>query len=124
MRQARPRVRSGAQSPLESISRLRVVAEGIPEPRLQVPFFAAAGLIGFTDMAWDDFAVIGECDGMIKYDTGDALIREKLREDRLRALGYVVVRWTWREIMDSPGLVAARIRRAMAVGRGRGSPIA
>ena len=40
---------------------------------------------------------------------------EIIPEDRLRALGYVVVRWTWRELMENPAAVAARIVRARAL---------
>ena len=48
----------------------------------------------------------------MKYGSADDLVAEKTREDRLRALGLIVVRWTWDEIRTSPALVAERIRRA------------
>ncbi len=105
-------VRPGAQSPFESLSRVRLVGHGLPEPRLQVPFHDRAGLIGYADMAWDQWRVIGECDGLAKYADRDDLIREKLREDRLRALGFAVVRWTWRELMSDSAAVASRVLSA------------
>ena len=112
VRRALPLVRAGAQSPLESLSRLRLVREGLPEPELQVRFDDDQGLIGYVDMWWPHLGVIGEADGLSKYQTRDDLLREKAREDRLRALGLVVVRWTWREIMSDPSAIAARVRRA------------
>lgn len=114
-----PLVRCGAQTPLESLSRLRLVECALPEPELQVAFYDESGLIGYADMFWPELGVIGEADGQGKYQSREDLIKEKAREDRLRALGYIVVRWTWNEIMTNPQAVAARIRRASMVARRR-----
>lgn len=104
--------RRGAQTPLESLSRLALVKEGLPEPELQARFDDGSGLIGYVDMYWPQLGVIGEADGQIKYDSRDDLVREKVREDRLRALGLRVVRWMWSDIKDRPADVARRIREA------------
>ena len=53
---------------------------------------AAAGLLGITDFAWREHGLLGEFDGKVKYqplspageDPGDAVFREKQREDQLR----------------------------------------
>jgi hypothetical protein len=77
---------------------------GFPKPELQRSFSDARGRIGYVDFAWPDFRIIGEADGDAKYL--DAALRgrrtaervvldEKIREDRLRALGWTVVRWRW-----------------------------
>ena len=105
--------RSGAQSPLETLSRLRLIRCGLPEPLLQVPIHDSQGLIGVVDMLWDEWRVIGEADGAVKYATRDDVIAEKNREDRLRRAGYAVARWTWPEIMRDPGMVAGRIEAAV-----------
>ena len=57
-----------------------------------------------------------EFDGKVKYDTGDpsVLWAEKRREDRLRELGYIVIRVTWADL-DRPQQLFARIRAAMAI---------
>jgi hypothetical protein len=107
-----PLVRSGAQTPLESISRLRLVNAGLPEPMLQYPLYDREGLIGYADMGWPELGVIGECDGLMKYQSGEVLIQEKRREDRIRALGFIVVRWTWDDIIRYSQEVAAQIWRA------------
>lgn len=112
VRQALTLARAGAQTPLESISRLRLADAGLPEPELQVPHFDEDGLIGFADMTWRTWRVIGEADGAVKYETRDDLLAEKRREDRLRRQGFVVVRWTWDEIWRTPRQVASRIQRA------------
>lgn len=114
VRQAATRARHGAQTPLETFSRLRFVASGIPEPSLQFAVYDEQGLVGYADMAWPDLKIIGEADGLLKYQDREDVIAEKAREDRMRALGWIVVRWTWAEIMNTPHVVIARIRRAMA----------
>jgi len=119
VRSVLPLVRTGAQSPLESLSRFQLLAAGLSEPELQFAIYDESGLVGFADMAWPELRVIGEADGMAKYTQREDLIGEKLREDRMRALGWVVVRWTWREILTTPELVVARIRRAATLARTR-----
>lgn len=56
-----------------------------------------------------------EFDGKVKYTSGDpdTLIAEKRREDRLRALGWIVVRIEWADL-DNPARLFAKIRRALA----------
>lgn len=104
--------RDGAQSPLESISRFHFIAGGLPEALLQVPFYDDEGLIGYADFTWNGLKVIGEADGLGKYASREDLIAEKRREDRLRALGWIVVRWTWEEMFRNPRAVVERIWRA------------
>lgn len=66
-----------------------------------------------------DFLVAGtkvvvEFDGKVKFASGDpeVLWAEKRREDRLRRLGYIVVRITWADL-ERPGAVAAKVRSAL-----------
>lgn len=66
-----------------------------------------------------------EFDGLVKYagSGADALIAEKRREDRLRDLGYEVVRVTWADLAH-PAELVARIRRAIDRSCERRAPIA
>lgn len=75
-----------------------------------------------TFVARVDFLVKGtnvilEFDGRVKYAdaTGRALWDEKRREDKLRALGYVVVRVIWADLADPIALVT-KIREAQVRG--------
>jgi hypothetical protein len=106
------RARPGAQTVLETFSRLALMERGLPEPVLQQPFHDEAGLIGYVDMWWPSLRVIGEADGAVKYSSRADLVKEKVREDRLRATGDAVVRWTFEQIESDPDAVAARIWRA------------
>jgi hypothetical protein len=107
----------------ESRSRIAIAAAGLPPPVLQLEIRAARGrLVGYTDFGWPAYRTVGEFDGQIKYgrllrpgqEPGDAVFAEKVREDRIRASGLTVVRWTWSEIPRFEA-VAERLRRAFEV---------
>lgn len=94
--------RSG--SPGESLSRVRMFEAGLPVPELQAAFSDRMGKVGVVDFWWPEFNLIGEFDGVSKYvreeftggrDIAEVIVAEKVREDRLRALGPAVVRWGW-----------------------------
>jgi hypothetical protein len=86
---------------------------GAPSPILQQRFDDEGGLIGFVDFWWPTQKVVGEFDGRGKYlrdeftrgkTTAEVVLDEKRREDRLRGLGFRVVRWGWSEAQSLPAL--------------------
>lgn len=102
------RVRSAARS------RVAFALGGLPTPVLQAVILLRDGGRARVDFLWAQWRVIGEADGRLKIQRPEDLWQEKLREDRLRELGYEVVRWTWDEIVNHPEVVVARILRAAA----------
>ncbi len=113
----------------ESRSRVMFAATRLPAMTLQYPIRDARGkFVARVDFAIPHMRVAGEFDGKVKYgrllqpgeSAGDAVFREKRREDAVRDLGWQMVRWTWDEI-ESPHLVTDRweraIRRATQVAR-------
>ncbi len=118
---------AGAESVGESYSRIVLHRVGLPVPRLQFPVRDRSGItVARADFGWEQQRTLGEFDGKIKYGrllppnelAGDAVFREKVREDLLRDLGWEVVRWTWDDL-DRPAIVAERLRRAFARGARR-----
>jgi len=108
--------RSGSAG--ESLSRVRMWEAGLPTPELQVPFDDSAGRIGVVDFWWPDHQLIGEFDGVSKYvrdeftggrDPAAVVMAEKVREDRLRALGPAVARWGW-SVAWAPYMLQAQLR--------------
>lgn len=101
-------------------SRLRVLMHnhGLPAPDLQAEFSDADGLIGRVDFFFTDYGTVVEFDGRAKYGEGtaDVLVREKFREDRLRALGFQVVRADW-TAFNRPHHLVAGIRQAFTRAR-------
>lgn len=108
-----------AESPGESRCRVLFKAQNLPMPELQVPILDGAGvLVGRVDFLFREQRIIVEFDGQMKYGLGpgapvDDLFAEKVREDKLRELGYEIVRITWADLAD-PVRTAARIRAAFA----------
>jgi hypothetical protein len=111
-----------AESVGESRARYLCFARGLPKPELQYAVHDARGaLVGITDMAWPGHGLLGEFDGKVKYgrllrpgeSPGDAVFREKRREDALReATGFAVVRIVWADLYDGHR-TAQRILRLM-----------
>jgi len=103
------RVGTGCASPAEALSLLLMLDEGFVRPEQQVEFTDDVGIM-VVDCWWPEIGLVGECDGLTKYlrhDRGDglaassAVVAEKRREDRLRALGLRVVRWTTETLRDA-----------------------
>ena len=103
-----------AESVLESVSRVRIHEASLPTPDLNV-WLGRDWPTDRADFVWTAQRVIGEADGKVKYDPDSSELRtlwaEKRREDRLRDLGFEVVRWTWAEL-DRPEMFRAKIVRA------------
>jgi hypothetical protein len=109
-----------AESPGET--RTRLILASIPGTPEVVPQFevrdAGGGLVGRADFRVGA-KVLVEFDGRAKYGMDgrrreEDLWAEKLREDRLRALGYVVVRLVWADL-DRPQLVIDRVLMALRI---------
>jgi len=81
----------------------------------QVSIHEADGrFVARVDFLVEGTRVVLEFDGKVKFSAGDpqVLWDEKRREDRLRRLGYAVVRLTWADL-ERPGAVAAVVRSAL-----------
>ncbi|KUG51620.1 hypothetical protein AVL62_09940 [Serinicoccus chungangensis] len=103
----------------ETRARWIMLEAGLPAPELQAMICDEHGeLVGFVDFMLREAWTVVEFDGALKYGSSRDLMAEKWREDRLRALGYEVVRITWDELAH-PERVVAKIRAAMARGLAR-----
>ena len=106
---------SDARSESVGESRLRVLLSnhGLPAPVLQYEFHDANGFVARVDFYFPEFHTVVEFDGRAKYGDASAevLVREKIREDRLRALGLQVVRSDWTDL-NRPDRLLAGIRQA------------
>lgn len=101
-------------------TRLRLLIRdlGLPLPELQWGVFHPNGrLAGRVDMAWPEFGLLLEFDGLVKYrkylrpgeSVEDAVLREKAREDLLRELtGFRMIRVVWKDL-DQPVAIGRRI---------------
>ncbi|KUG57454.1 hypothetical protein AVL62_13605 [Serinicoccus chungangensis] len=108
-----------SESAGESRTRWLLLTLGLPLPEQQAQIVDRDGsFVARVDFLYRDRGVVVEFDGMLKYDDPGALRQEKLREDRLRELGYEVVRLTWADLAD-PRVVQQRLTAAFARARAR-----
>jgi hypothetical protein len=63
-----------------------------------------------VDFLWRDQRLVVEVDGWESHRTRSAFEDDRAREARLKLLGYTVIRFTWRQLTDDPGGVAATVR--------------
>ncbi len=104
------RVDSRSMSGIETLVRLMVVDAGIAVD-IQVTFDG----IGDVDLVLDDRVVI-EVDGRAHHRNNQ--LRDYARDAALAALGYVVLRFDYAQVMYQPARVMAAIRGALAATRG------
>jgi hypothetical protein len=99
------------ESPLESLSTVRIAQLGF-DPAIQQVAFVVDGERFRADFYWPEFGVIGEADGRAKYALDPAsLWREKHREDALRSVTTGFARWTWDDAWTG-GPLARKLERA------------
>lgn len=102
-------------SPGESLSRAYMFLEGFKVPQLQTEVRDRTGLVAYLDFEWPGEGLAGEFDGLVKYQKteylngrtpSDVVVAEKRREDRIRATGRRVIRWTWADLADRASFAA------------------
>jgi hypothetical protein len=106
----------------ESVSRVRLMEDGLPAPESQHEIYKPDGtFLARVDFYWKEQRTVGEFDGKIKYGRllkpgqriEDVIFEEKLREDAVRDLGLQVVRWIWTDLYRT-GILRGRVLRAFA----------
>lgn len=99
----------------ESLSRAKMHLFGFPAPILQKKFALRDGSNAFVDFWFKEQNMAGEFDGDGKYlrsDWGGGLtiqqrvMKEKRREDQIRAQGVGFVRWDWRDMNSRESFIA------------------
>jgi hypothetical protein len=94
------------RSELEIVLLVTCQTHGIPIPEINV--YVDGWLV---DAHWPAQRVIVEVDGWRGHRTPAQLERDHQRDLELRAAGYIVLRYTWRQLTEAPVAVAADLRR-------------
>jgi len=81
----------GAESPGESLTRLALLAAGLPAPTTQVPVTTHLGTF-WLDLGWPEVRVGVEFDGAVKYeaDVATVLAQEKRRQEAVEEAGWAL----------------------------------
>ncbi len=108
-----------AESPGESFCRALIYELGFVMPELQYKFWDGDVSRDRGDFCWPKQRVWLEFDGVQKYKAAefrngrkveDVVFDEKVREDRIRALGFTPIRLIWSQLYD-PHFVAKELTR-------------
>ena len=82
---------AGAQSPGESVHRVRPIDGGLPRPQTQIPVRDGAGrLIGYLDMGYTDFLVGSEYDGEEHHTSPKNREHDDARRGDMRGCGWAI----------------------------------
>jgi very-short-patch-repair endonuclease len=82
---------------------------GLPLPEVNVPIESF-----LVDFLWPAHSLIVETDGFSHHGTRSAFESDRERDARLRALGYTVIRFTYRRVTKEPRHVASTLRALLA----------
>jgi very-short-patch-repair endonuclease len=68
-----------------------------------------------VDFLWREQRLIVEVDGFRFHSSRSAFERDRQRDTELSSQGFRVIRITWRQIVDRPEALIARLAKALAV---------
>jgi len=72
-----------------------------------------------VDALWPKQRLVVELDGQAAHGPAARVAVDRARELRLREAGYVILRYSWRQVVESPGSVVAELRPLVGSGRPR-----
>ena len=102
-------------SVLESLLRVLLCEAGLLPPRTQhVITDEATGLTQRVDFAWPEQRLVVEVDGRRWHDPADRRDADRRRDNTCAQLGWLVLRFTWADVVHRPDDVVAAVRAALA----------
>jgi hypothetical protein len=114
LREALPRVRTGASSRRETWLRLTLVDAGLPEPVLDHDVRDADGrFVACLDLAYPDLRIGVEYDGDHHRTDPGQWTHDVDRLDRLAEEGWRIIRATKTHVFPMPGVVTQRVHAAI-----------
>jgi very-short-patch-repair endonuclease len=110
-RAALARIRPGTDSPMESVLRLALLRQGLPEPEIGVAVRDdAGGYVGRPDLTYPTARIAIEYEGDVHRIERDTFVRDILRRERFERAGWTVVRVISDHLAGDACDLAARIR--------------
>jgi very-short-patch-repair endonuclease len=106
-----------AESPLESLVRALTLEAGMhAEPQATITDDAFFARVDLADL---EHGIVVEADSYRHHATREGFERDCERYDELVVRGWLVLRLTWRQVMNDPAWVKATLVAAMRLGRSR-----
>lgn len=113
LRSALEEARPGVDSPMETPTRCLLVRAGLPEPEINGEIFHEGRLIAQPDLLYREAKVAIEYDGSQHFLDPKQRAHDLARDERLRALGWVVIRLS-ATMLAKPWQIVERVRAALA----------
>lgn len=102
------------ESPLES-ALLRLLRDhAVPLPVPQFSVLEDQVFVARLDFAYPSQRIAIEADGYRWHSSPDRWRRDLRRENRLKLLGWTLLRFSWEDVHDRPEMVASQVRAALA----------
>ncbi|SFR73766.1 hypothetical protein SAMN05428970_1602 [Agromyces sp. CF514] len=109
------RVRVGAESRPESLTRLLLVEHHLPEPIANDPTSVRAGLVLHPDLKWERWRIVLEYEGDGHRTSRSQWQRDIRRQRDFEAAGWAVIRVTSHDLFVDPAAFIARVRDVIAL---------
>ncbi len=110
--------RSAAAELAESVLEARMLRlcrhQGLPQPICQHEVRSGSRLVGRIDFAYPGDLVAIELDGYETHSSLDAFRRDRVRQNDLVAMGWIVLRFTWDDVTHHPARVARAVRSVLS----------
>jgi hypothetical protein len=90
-------------------------AAGLPEPEAQVDVFDDDGFVMRLDYAYPGLLIGMEVDSVLHHSTAEAFERDRVKRNRLRILGWLLLEVTSRRMRQSPARVCEEVAAARRV---------
>jgi len=106
-----------ASSEADSVLEVRFLRlaerSGLPKPEVQYEIRQHGCLVARVDFFFAGVRLIVELDGLGAHRTATALQRDLERQNRLVGLGYVMLRFTWHDVVNRPDYVVESTKCAL-----------
>jgi hypothetical protein len=116
---ALPRVRVGAESRPESLTRLLLVEHGLPEPVPNDPTPMTNGRVLHPDLKWERWRIVFEYEGDGHRTSRTAWQRDIRRKRDFEAAGWTVIRVTSDDLFVDSAAFIARVCAFIALAEAR-----
>jgi hypothetical protein len=100
-------------SELEQRTLALLKAAGLPAPDRQIPLPGWVDHPAHADFAYVDHCVIVEVDGRSWHSRTTEFELDRRRDNAAQLAGWVVLRFTWRQVTSDPDYVVATVTRAI-----------
>lgn len=120
MRIAATRIRTGVESPMETWTRLVIIAAGLPEPEVGVEVWDGSEFVGRIDLAYRAQKIAIEYEGD-HHRTDKRQWRKDIgRVNRLQEIDWFAIRATTAQLWPTPTRLVEQVRAALRRAEGSG----